>query len=85
MRNLTPKEELEEELIDLIIAYEDIPKGTPYAEELYEELIRIEGRLRNGDIPKGTPYAEELYEELIRMEGRVRNAEALAAVCRGSA
>jgi hypothetical protein len=49
MRSLTLEEELEEELIDLAIFYEDLPKGTPYAEELYEELIRIEGRLRNAE------------------------------------
>jgi hypothetical protein len=59
MKNLTFREELEEELIDLVIFYEELPKGTPYAGELYEELIKIEGRLRN--------------------------AEALAAMCRGSA
>jgi hypothetical protein len=50
MRSLTLEEELEEELIDLIIAYEDIPKGTPYAEEIYEELLLVEGMLRSVEL-----------------------------------
>lgn len=47
MKNLTLEEELEEELIDLAIAYGDLSKGTAYAEELYEEMLRIEGELRS--------------------------------------
>ena len=47
MRNLTIEEELEEALIDLVAFYEGLPKGTPYAEELYEEMLRIEVELRS--------------------------------------
>jgi hypothetical protein len=46
-KNLTFREELEEELFDLVIYYEELPKGTPYAEELYEELLLLEGMLRS--------------------------------------
>jgi hypothetical protein len=46
-KNLTFREELEEELFDLVIYYEELPKGTHYAEELYEELLLLEGMLRS--------------------------------------
>jgi hypothetical protein len=46
-KNLTFREELEEELFDLVIYYEELQKGTPYAEELYEELLLLEGMLRS--------------------------------------
>ena len=49
MRNLTLEEELEEELIDLAIVYEDLSKGTAYAEELYEVMIWLEGMLRSAE------------------------------------
>jgi hypothetical protein len=47
MRNLTIEEELEEFLFDLVVVYENVPKGSPYAEELYEELLLLEGMLRS--------------------------------------
>ena len=47
MKSLTFREELEEELFDLVIYYEELPKGTPYAEEIYEELLLVEGMLRS--------------------------------------
>jgi hypothetical protein len=50
MRNLTLEEELEEELIDLAIFYEELQKGTPYAEEIYEELLLVEGMLRSAEL-----------------------------------
>jgi hypothetical protein len=47
MKNLTFREELEEELFDLVIYYKKLPKGTPYAEEICEELLLLEGMLRS--------------------------------------
>jgi hypothetical protein len=47
VKNLTFREEVEEELIDLAIFYEELPKGTPYAGEIYEELLLVEGMLRS--------------------------------------
>jgi hypothetical protein len=49
MKNLTPKEELEEFLFDLITVYGDVPEGSPYAEELYEEMVCVEGMLRSAE------------------------------------
>jgi hypothetical protein len=49
MKNLTLEEELKEELIDLAIVYEELPKGSPYAEELYETLIWLEGMVRSAE------------------------------------
>ena len=47
MKSLTFAEELEEELFDLVIFYEELPKGTPYAEKIYEVLLLWEGMLRS--------------------------------------
>jgi hypothetical protein len=55
MKNLTFREELEEELFDLVTFYEELPKGTPYAEEIYEELLLVEGMLRSVEL--GSAYA----------------------------
>lgn len=49
MSNLTLEEELEEELFDLVIAYDDLSEGTSYKEELYETLIWLEGMLRSAE------------------------------------
>ena len=49
MKSLTLEEELEEELMDLAIAYEDSEKGTVYAEQLYETLVWLEGVLRSAE------------------------------------
>jgi hypothetical protein len=57
MRSLTLKEELEEELFDLAITYEGLVEGlagdTTYAEELYEELVLVEGMLRSAEAAHG--------------------------------
>lgn len=49
MRSLTLEEELEESLFDLVAVYENVPEGSSYAEELYEEMLRIEGELRSSE------------------------------------
>ena len=49
MRNLTLEEELEEFLFDLVAIYENVPEGSPYAEELYEEMVCVEGMLRSAE------------------------------------
>jgi hypothetical protein len=73
MRNLTPEEILREWLLGLAMVYEKMPKGTPYAEEIYEELVWVEERLRDVEALHEEGKGLSRQEKLSRCRCAARN------------